>query len=386
MPILLSPALLFFCNALLFISMFSLLPQLREGLGIDKATLGTALLGFALGTLLALPVAGKLTNRLSPRLAATISLSIYAALTPAVAVLPLWGVVAIFIAIGFVRTILDVAENMVATGIESRSGVKVLSRSHGFWSVGLLVGAVVSGWMAGAGITPAAHLSLIALAVLCLCVVVWRVTPADAALSQSESGARAPVFVIPDRPIVLIAVMVIGIGICEGAIYDWGIFFIRERIVADEAVAGMLYACFTIGMGITRLVGDRLREVFAPVALVRASAVSVATGLVVLLLATESIVAALGLTLIGAGVALNMPIAVATTIQLTGNRSPAENLAALSLTMLLSTLGVPPLLGFVADHWGIAASFVAVLPLTALTFMMAPVAAGRPVLSWRRRP
>jgi fucose permease len=176
--------------------------------------------------------------------------------------------------------------------------------------------------------------------------------------------------------IILICLMVFGIGISEGAIYDWGIFYLREVLQADAATAGVLYAGFTVGMGATRLVGDRLREMFSAAALVRGSAACVALGIILLLLAGNLAIAALALFAIGCGVALGFPLAVATTIE-RGQGSVADNLAALALTLLLANIGVPPLLGFVAEHASLSISFAVLLPFLGLSFIMAPVAQGR---------
>jgi predicted MFS family arabinose efflux permease len=287
-----------------------------------------------------------------------------------------------FFLFGFFRIIFDVAANMISAGIENRTGEKVLSRSHGFWSIGLLVGSLCSGFLAGRDVSPVIQQSIAAALVLVLCVIVWRITPRDAAPEPRPEGKRAT-YIVPDKTILLICVMVFGLCIVEGAIYDWGTFYLREILGADPATAGMLYATFTIGMGLTRLSGDMLRDSFGPVALVRASAVSVALGIVLMVTTSHLVIAGLGLFLIGCGVALAFPLAVSTTIA-RGKGQPSENLAALALTLMLSTIGVPPLLGFIAEHSGLVASFVVLLPCVLMSFLMAPVAEGRR-LRWRLR-
>lgn len=374
MKILAPPALLFFCNALIFVSLFTRLPSIQEGLDVDKAWLGLALLGAPLGTFMALPVAGRIVNFLTPRVAAPLMLTIAAAITPLLTILPIWGFFACFVLFGFFRTILDVAANMISTGIEQRTGKKVLSRSHGFWSIGLLVGSLASGFVAGRGISPFVHQSIAAAIVAVCCIIVWRIAPRETRLAKA-SGKR-PVFILPDRIIVLICLMVFGIGISEGAVYDWGIFYLREVLSADASTAGILYALFTVGMGGMRLVGDKLREKFGTKSLVRASAAGVALGVVLLLAANNLYMAGIALFLMGCGVALGFPLAVATTIE-RGRGQPADNLAALALTLLLSNIGVPPMLGFVAEHASLSISFALLLPFLVLSFIMAPVAQGR---------
>lgn len=376
MMILAPPALLFFCNALLFVSLFTRLPEIQETLGVDKAVLGLVLLGAPVGTFMALPLAGRVTERLTPRVAAPLMLAVAGLITPLLTVAPVWGFFLLFLLFGFFRTIHDVAANMISTGIEKRTGQKVLSRSHGFWSIGLLVGSLISGFLAGHEVSPLVHQCAAAAVVAICCLVVLRIAPVEPRQPRAPPAGRRPVFVLPDRIIVLICIMVFGIGISEGAVYDWGIFYLREVLQADATTAGVLYAGFTVGMGATRLVGDKLRERFRPLILVRGSATCVAIGLAILLSTSGLPLAALGLFLMGCGVALGFPLAVATTIEL-GRGPAADNLAALSLTLLLSSIGVPPLLGFVAEHVGLTASFALLLPFLCLSFIMAPVAQGR---------
>ena len=370
------PALLFFCNSILFISLFTRLPAIQESLQIDKAVLGFALLGAPIGTFLALPLAGRINDHLTPRVTAPIMLAICAVLTPLVTIMPLAGFLLCFFLYGFFRTIFDVSANMISTGIEQSSGTKVLSRSHGFWSVGLLVGTLFSGFFAERQISPFVQQSLAGAVVLIACLVAWKIIPRDAVKPAEARGGKRAVYVLPDRTILMICVMVFGLCIVEGAIYDWGIFFIREALGADPAIAGILYAGFTVGMGGTRLCGDRLRESFSPMILLRGSAVSVCAGVLLLVATPGLVLGGLALFLIGCGVALAFPLAVSTTIAL-GKGQPAENLAALALTLMLSTIGVPPLLGFVAEHFGLVTSFVILLPCILLSFLMAPVAEGR---------
>lgn len=375
MTILLPPALLYFSNAILFVSLFTRLPAIQMSLGIDKAVLGLALLSAPLGTFTALPLAGRITDRLSPRLTAIIMLSACAILSPLLTVLPLAGFVLCFFLFGFFRTIFDVAANMISAGIERRTGTKVLARSHGFWSIGLLIGSLCSGFLAEKSITPFAQQTMAAIMVVVACLVVFAVTPRDEASAAPAAGQRSA-YVLPDRTILMICIMVFGLCIVEGAVYDWGIFFLREELGADPALAGMLYAAFTIGMGLMRLGGDRLRDGFGPMALVRVSAVLVAAGILLLVGSPGLLWAALALFLIGCGVALAFPLAVSTTIEL-GKGKPSENLAALALTLMLSTIGFPPLLGMIAEHVSLVMTFLVLLPGVFLSFAMAPVAEGR---------
>lgn len=377
---LLPPALLFFCNAMMHIALLTRLPEIAEHAGMDKATLGLCMLGGALGTFLALPVAGRVTEALGPRRTAVTVISTIAVFLPVVSLTNALGLAACFMIYSFLRTILEVGQNMLATRVEQQTGRKVMSRSHGFWSVGLLAGSLLTGAVMALGISPMLHQTGVGLLVLFVGQCVLRLLPPDHDTALPAVPQRRGIFILPDLPILLICLMTFGISLMEGAIYDWGMFFIREVVGAEPFKAGLMMACFTIGMGATRLCGDSLRERFAPSLLVRGSVLCALTGLGLLLLGHSWIVASGGLVLIGCGVALNAPLAVSTATKLPG-RSPANSLAALSLCMLVATLGVPPSLGFVAENFGLVTCFALLVPFLVLSFVMAPV-----VLSERRSP
>ena len=371
-------ALLFFCNAVMFITLFSRMPAIQAALGIDKAVLGLTLLGLPLGTFLALPLAGRVVEALTPRKAAALMLVLLAAVLPLFPLMPLWGFATCFVFFACFRTLLDVAANMIVSQTERTTGTRVMARSHGFWSVGLLVGSLFSGWLAGLGFNPTAHLGFIGFFTFMAAGIVLAIAPHPDAQSVPDPNSKRGVLILPSKAILLICCMIFGMAISEGAIYDWGMFLIRERITDNPSTAGLLYACFTIGMGLTRLGGDSLRGRFSPPNIVRGSAIATIIGIVWVINAGSIWAAGLALALTGCGVALIAPLAFSTALSLPG-RSQADNLAALAMCMLVATLGVPPLLGFVAEHVGIDWSFYALLPFVGLTVLLAGFATTRTI-------
>jgi len=377
---LLPPALIFFANAMMHIALLLRLPEIAASAGMDKAQLGLAMLGGAAGTFLALPFAGRVVSAIGPRRTTVLMLSILAVFLPLMTIANAWGIAAGFVVNSFLRTILEVGQNMVASRIETETGTKVMARSHGFWSVGLLAGTLLAAGIMALGIAPFFHQAIIGVIVLAVGAAVLRILPPDS-IAAREPEIRRPLFILPDWPVILICAMTFGVSLMEGTIYDWGMFFLKDVTEATPVAAGLIMAAFTIGMGGTRLVGDALRERFPPSLLVRCSIGSILLGLCFLLLAPGWIAAGLGMALIGAGVALNAPLGFSTAAALPG-RAPADNLAALSFAGMMAGLGVPPTLGFVAEHMGLVACFAVTVPFLLLSLYMAPVAEGR--RPWRR--
>ena len=84
----------------------------------------------------------------------------------------------------------------------------------------------------------------------------------------------------------------------------------------------------------------------------------------------------------GVGTSVIFPLAMSAAAQRT-DRSAAVNVATLAQTSFVVFLLGPPLLGLVAQHWGIRWSFGIGLPLVALSLAMAGVLKPRASRSHR---
>jgi MFS family permease len=88
--------------------------------------------------------------------------------------------------------------------------------------------------------------------------------------------------------------------------------------------------------------------------------------------------ALLGFGLMGVGTSAIFPLAMSAAAQRT-DRPSAINVAALAQISFVAFLLGPPLLGFVAQHFGIRWSFGIGLPLVVLSFAAAGALGSRPV-------
>jgi MFS family permease len=78
--------------------------------------------------------------------------------------------------------------------------------------------------------------------------------------------------------------------------------------------------------------------------------------------------ALIGFGMMGVGSATMFPLAMSAAAQRT-DRPAAVNVASLAQTSFLVFLLAPPLLGFIAEHFGIRASYGIGLPLVILSLM-----------------
>jgi MFS family permease len=157
----------FFANGFAFANWAARIPAVKDHVGLSTGSLGVALLGIAIGAVVAMPLAGALLVRFGSRLLtrATLALACVALPLPALAgSLP--ALIAALALLGIASGSVDVSMNAQGVMVERGYGRPVLAGLHGLWSLGTVGGALLGGVAAGVGISPLAHLSAVAAVLL----------------------------------------------------------------------------------------------------------------------------------------------------------------------------------------------------------------------------
>ncbi|MCA0948187.1 MFS transporter [Salipiger pacificus] len=386
-PLFALPAAIFLVNAVLYVTLYSRLPEVTEAQGISPSALGLGLLAQTGGTLLGFPLAAQVIERFGARRVAGVTLFAAILLLPLAAsgrlaeglaglALPLFGY-------GFAMAIMEVAKNLIAARIEEKSGRNVISKCHGFWSAGLFVGAMLGGWAASKGVSTAAELALLGAASLPLIILLlWRVGDPEPLVS-AEAPVKGSRFARPDAFVIGLLILIAGFSITEGVIYDWSMFYLREELGLGALNASRIYAAFTIGMFAARMSGDGLRARLRVRVLLRMMAVTTLAGLVLCIASPFTGLGEAGLlvgfALVGAGVALGAPVATSLAMR-HPTRSATKTMAAYSLTSLLALFAVPPLLGGLVEAQGAVWALTVSSPLLLVVLLFA----GR-IVGWMGR-
>src|SRR5882757_6827063 len=160
----LAVAMLFFLNGALFASWVSRIPAVQSARGLGNGELGLSLLAVALGAVVAMPLGGMLSGRFGSERISKITALLYCLLLPVLILAPNLAtfVITLFL-FGAFHGALDVAMNAQAVVVEKLYRQPIMSSFHALWSTGGLAGAATGGLIASQGVTPLAHLSLVAL-------------------------------------------------------------------------------------------------------------------------------------------------------------------------------------------------------------------------------
>jgi fucose permease len=165
-------------------------------------------------------------------------------------------------------------------------------------------------------------------------------------LGDVSAAAHAGGLVRPSRSVLGLGVLCILVMVCEGAINDWGPLYLRSDLDTGRDVAAAGFATFSAGMAIGRFGGDALVRRLGPRTVLRGGSAMAAVALGVTLLAATPVVALVGFTLFGLGVANGVPVLFSAAGR---TENPGPGIAAVSTMGYVAFLGGPPLLGFLAD-------------------------------------
>jgi MFS family permease len=336
------------------------IPWVKEVRHLSAAGLGLALMGAAVGGLLAAPLAAWLISRFGSRavtramgLAMAVSLPL-AAFAP---VLPtIFGALVLFGATG---SILDVSMNANGVVVQERYGRSIMSGLHGIWSIGGLTGSVFAGLAAGADMGAPAHLLIVGTALFVISAVsgFW-LTPAP----RSSVGK---VFARPDRVLLLLGAVIFFGLFAEAAAADWSAVYLHTAAHASQGVAAWGYAAFSLAMAGGRLMGDRLVERIGSARLVRAAALTGAVGLTVGLLVPVTAVVIVAFAVLGLGMATVVPLTFSAAGSTPGH-DPGTAVAAVATVGYGGWMLAPPVIGFVAQGTSLTVALGLVAVITAL--------------------
>jgi len=351
-------------------------PAIRDRLDVSTGQMGLVLFGLSLGSMLGILCSGRLVSRFGTRPVivwgtivlisglATIALGALAPSTPLVtAGLFLFGA-----GVGGG----EVGMNIDATDVERLSGVTTMPVLHGCFSLGTVLGA-------GAGIAATAvdvpvqwHLGAVTVVAVVLLSYAIPAIPAgtgrvDAGEAAGQGGGTA---VWKDRKLILIGAIVLAMALAEGAANDWLPLIMVDGHGMGEAAGSLVYTGFAAAMTLGRFCGGYFLDRYGRVTVVRASALSGALGLLLVIVADHAVVAGIAVLLWGLGAALGFPLALSAA----GESGPDET-ARVSLVAIIGYLAFlvgPPGLGFLGEHVGLRPAMLVVLAFVGCAAFLAP--------------
>ncbi len=366
----------FFVYSFCMGSLYPRIPAIQQAMGVGEGALGLSLIGAALGTLISLTFAGPIIERIGYRrtlLCALPILSVFYAVA-AWAPNPLTFFL-LLMPVGLTIGCIEIIINLEADRVEHAIGRRIMNRAHAFWSFGFFSAGMVGSFVAQTGLSPQLHLAImIPVVTIATLVVLGRFQPAEHRAGGSTD--EAPRLARPTLAIMVLVTVCLSAMIMEGAGIDWSAIYMRDVFSAAPFWAGFAVALGAGAQALARFFADGFVERFSPVAVARTLLCVLGVGTLLVFSAPVPWIAYVGLALLGIGSSALFPLAMSAAAQRT-DRPAAVNVAALAQISFVSFLLGPPLLGYVAEHFGIRWAFGIGIPLVIISLLATPALAAR---------
>ena len=358
-------------------AMYSRLPDIQTALGINEAQLGLVLIGAAIGSLISLTFCAPLIEELGARTTAYItvigSTACYASVTfMSSAVMAFF---ALFVA-GLLVGALEVNLNVQIGRQEAVQGRSMMSRAHGFWSLGFFVTSLIAAGVRQAGISAPWHLGaafVIVTIVGAISISGIEETPAP----PSSDTEKPPLFAFPTLALVPLCLIGLVAFLIEGAGVDWSAIYMRDAFHSDPFIGGLGLSFFAFVMAAARLYIGPVVDRWSPRLVVGVLLGVSLVGLCAVWLAPYPYIALIGFALLGGGCSAIYPLVVSAAAQRT-DRASALNVAAVGQISFVVFFLAPPMLGFIAHAFGIRQSYLFCLPLVLLSLLALKALPSRP--------
>lgn len=257
--------ILFFLFGFLIMSWVPRLPEVKANLGLSNGEFGSLIGTSAIGALTALFIVGHLVHNYGVKLVIRIAAS---AMAMTLILLTSTHSTLIFlignIILAGAISSFHISINAQGFDYQDRTKSSVITRLSGFWSIGALLTAIVSGLLVNR-IPLHIHITILSLIILLIMLIV--ISSMDSQLLKANPEVEVD-YKISDifkgfRIDSLVSGALICAGFLEFAVGDWTAIFVKEDVGIKSGLHTLPYILFTFAMIIGRLRVHKLYSRFS---------------------------------------------------------------------------------------------------------------------------
>lgn len=346
----------YFGMGLSFATWASRIPDIKTALHLTEGDLGSILFALPMGQLVVMPFSGKMVTKFGSHRILVFSLIMYvlclANLGLATTALQLSLGLFMF---GLFGNLANIAVNTQGVYTEVLFKKTIMSSFHGMWSFAGFTGALVGLGMLALNLTPLHHFLIIGGIVVIMVAFNFKFL-IRAKEKLKDKGQKKKLFTKPDSALLWLGV----IGFCsmasEGVMFDWSGVYFKDIVQAPGPLVILGYTSFMIMMASGRFLGDGLINKFGRERVMQISGVIISGGLFTAVFLPYIIPCTIAFMLVGLGVATIVP----TVYSMAGKNPtvpPGEALTIVSSVSFLGFLMGPPIIGHIAQNFGLQFSF-----------------------------
>lgn len=355
-------SVLFLLCGLNFASWATRIPDFKEFLSLSDAELGSILMGLPIGSMVSLPLAGWLIARYNSKIICLLAIVLYILILPALTFISssLFLFVGLF-SFGMAGDILNISMNTQVVSLEKLTNKKIMSSFHAIFSIGLMLGSLLGGYLLKWNVTLNQHFYMIALCNLISIIGVYRYLLIDSKNEEQENNMVEPKFKLNNYLLILSFVAFCGM-LCEGAMADWISLYFKLLPNLDGYPFTIGFSSFAFSMVIGRLIGDWAAKHLSIRNILMMNGLLIALGMSITVFFTQVPLLILGCFITGLGISTIVPM-IYSQAGNTKDTSPAMAIAAVSTIAYVGFMLGPVVIGFLSEYYGLKQALILLIIL-----------------------
>jgi MFS family permease len=359
-------AFLFSCFSLIFSTWVTYIPHIAEKMGITEGKIGQAIFYSALGAFFMIRFCRYFVDRVGVGRYTYFALIAYCItfFGPFLAYNYTTLCISLFL-FGMGSSSYAISLNSLIATIEKQDGAYIMSGSHGFWSIGGMVGSATGSFFAALANNPILHI----MGVVFFIIIIQTWLKSEYFYRKGEHIVHEKKRQSRIKPLFLIAFVGLVIMVSEGAIADWSALYLKKIVKMNVKYIGLGYSAFSLAMMIGRFIGDSLSKKLGSWQLITYSSLLGIFGFLLVLI-TIPYIPILGFFIVGLGFSVIVPevYRLASKIE---NIKTADGVSFIAATTNIGFLVGPVMLGFVAELKSLHLSFIILTIFMSLSFFIA---------------
>ena len=333
------------------------IPTIKDQLLTDYVGIGYIMLSFAIGSILAMIFANSLLLKTSTKAVLTFTLIAEGCLwLPVPFIEEIWLFIIFSFIFGMSYGAFEIACNVYASNLELREKKSMMSGFHAFWSLGVLIGSLITSLLLEWNYSFIFNILLYV--TILLPISLYFVSCLEIQSNQkTETTSKKNIFFIWPIIIVLLALISMANALTEGSVDAWGALYMRDFINVDGFKIGLATLSFNIFMVIGRLSGDWIRDKIGVLIFIIFLFLITIVSLIILLNFNNVSSSIIGFSLLGIGASSIVPIAYSLAGKIKGIDS-GVGITIISIAVYGTFVGAPASLGYIANNYGINFIFV----------------------------
>ncbi|MEN9958339.1 MAG: hypothetical protein RLZZ474_583 [Bacteroidota bacterium] len=357
-----SIGILFLLCGLNFATWATRIPDFKYLLHLSDAELGTVLMGLPFGSLVSLPLAGWLISKFNSRIICIVAVVLYIFIIPMISysINSYMLFVGLFF-FGMAGDILNIAMNTQVVSLEAKMNKIIMSSFHAIFSIGLMLGAILGGYISKIGYDIHNHFYFIATLNILAIPIFYPNLIKDESQAIDESKPKSSILHLGPYLTILALVAFCGM-LCEGAMADWITLYFKEDVTTSKYATTIGFSSFALAMVIGRFTGDYISRNLGVRTILNLNGILISIGMSLTIYVPMVEFKILGCFITGLGISTIVPLIYSQA----GNQKnikPAIAIAGVSTIAYIGFLIGPVLIGYLADFFNLQSALVLLIIL-----------------------